>query len=141
MVAVQPSAGAVDQLVISFNSSAHVASFNSDKSLSTDNEIKSTPRGNLGTSLDYDGDGSPDIMFADGRELFFRNATTVMSVAIETSSTSFRPAAPAPIGLTARVGVWAVSKAGDRFLLGDSPEGSVQTPITVVTNWEAMFRR
>ncbi|NMJ43964.1 DUF4114 domain-containing protein [Roseomonas sp. JC162] len=66
-LAVRPSASATaDQLVIAFNSSLHIASFNADRTLNQDTSISNTPRGNLGTSLDYDLDGSPDVMVADG---------------------------------------------------------------------------
>lgn len=67
VLAVRPSPSATaDQLVISFDSSLHIASFNADRTLNQDTYISNTPRGNLGTALDYDLDGSPDIMVTDG---------------------------------------------------------------------------
>jgi hypothetical protein len=56
----------VDQLVISFNSSMHIARFNADRTLQQDNEITQLPRGNLGTLLDYDLDGLTDLLTVDG---------------------------------------------------------------------------
>jgi eukaryotic-like serine/threonine-protein kinase len=80
---------------------------------------------------------------ADGKELFFRSPNgVIMSVDIEVSNTTFRPAAPAPTELNV-VGnnLWAASKSGQRFLMGTSLDHGVQTPITVVTNWEATLKR
>ena len=56
----------VDQLVIAFNSSMHIARFNSDRTLQQDNEITGLGRGNLGTLLDYDLDGLTDLVSVDG---------------------------------------------------------------------------
>ncbi|MBR0658057.1 FG-GAP repeat domain-containing protein [Neoroseomonas oryzicola] len=74
VLAVRPSASApADQLVIAFNSSLHIASFNADRTLNQDTYINGIPRGDLGTALDYDLDGSPDIMVVDGNSsaIFF----------------------------------------------------------------------
>lgn len=56
----------VDQVVISFNSSMHIARFNSDRTLQQDNELTQLPRGNLGKLLDYDLDGLTDLVSVDG---------------------------------------------------------------------------
>lgn len=58
----------VDQVVISFNSSLHVARFNPDRTLQQDNYITfpGIGRGNLGKLLDYDLDGLTDIVSVDG---------------------------------------------------------------------------
>jgi hypothetical protein len=67
LMAVRNSASATaDQLVITFDSTAHIASFNADKSLDQDNKLRDIPRGNLGTALDYNLDGSPDFIVNDG---------------------------------------------------------------------------
>ncbi len=57
---------ATDQFVITFNSSAHIARFNPDRTLQQDNEITGLGRGNLGRLLDYDLDGLTDIVSVDG---------------------------------------------------------------------------
>jgi Tol biopolymer transport system component len=79
----------------------------------------------------------------NGKELFFRNVAAILSVAIEVSNTTFRPAAPVPLGLTINGpdALWVPSNNSDRFLLGGSLDKGVQTPITVVTNWEATLKR
>jgi hypothetical protein len=66
LAVAKPAGMSRDQLVISFSTTAHVARFNTDRTLQQDNEIRNISPGNLGTPLDYDLDGSPDIMFTDG---------------------------------------------------------------------------
>ncbi|MEP9380627.1 hypothetical protein ABLE91_28325 [Aquabacter sp. CN5-332] len=73
VLAVWGYAGANEyQLVIAGNSSTHIAWFNNDKTLFSDTEISGTPRGPLGTALDYNLDGQADIMFSDG------NSSTIL---------------------------------------------------------------
>ncbi|MBS7789791.1 VCBS repeat-containing protein [Roseococcus sp. SDR] len=57
---------ATDQFVITFDSSAHIARFNADRTLQQDNEITGLGRGNLGRLIDYDLDGLTDIVSVDG---------------------------------------------------------------------------
>jgi len=78
---------------------------------------------------------------ADGKELLFRSNGTMMSAAIEASKDAFRPAAPVPVGVAITEGIWATSKNGQRFLMAEPLDRGVQTPITVVTNWEASLKR
>ncbi|CAH0149661.1 VCBS repeat-containing protein [Roseomonas sp. CECT 9278] len=66
VVALKPYPNYFAQLVITFDDQIHIAGFDFNKSLVNDNVIAQTPRGNLGTLLDYDLDGSPDIMVSDG---------------------------------------------------------------------------
>jgi len=84
----------------------------------------------------------------DGKELLFRSLTAaIMSVEIEMSNTTARPAAPVPLGLNGLTvsgsagAIWVPTRNADRFLMGDSLDRGVQTPITVVTNWEAALKR
>jgi len=62
----------VFQLVVAGNNSTHIAWFNFDKTLYTDTEVSHTPRGPLGTALDYNLDGYADVMFSDG------NSSTIL---------------------------------------------------------------
>jgi Tol biopolymer transport system component len=80
---------------------------------------------------------------ADGKELFFRGLSGgIMSVEIEASGTTFRPHAPTQTDLNVSVSnLWAPTRNGQRFLIGGALDRGVQTPITVVTNWEATLKR
>jgi len=76
----------------------------------------------------------------DGKELFFRGLTRVMSVQIDTSNGAFKPGAPAALDVPLRAGIpWTQSKDGQRFLT--SPEMGTQVPITVVRSWEAALNQ
>jgi hypothetical protein len=79
----------------------------------------------------------------DGKELFFWNLATnvLMSAEIETSNGTFRPVAPVPMGIRSEVGAWSPNRTGQKFLLAPSLDQGAQTPITVVTNWEATLKR
>jgi hypothetical protein len=79
---------------------------------------------------------------ADGKELFFISNGTLMAVEIETSNGAFRPAAPAALGIRfSSPGGWSPNKTGEKFLLAPPLDQGAQTPITVVTNWEATLKR
>ena len=80
----------------------------------------------------------------DGKELFFLNVNgTAMGVRIDQSSGAFRPEAPVQLGFSINPGSpgWAISKNNQRFLVVTPLDRGAQTPITVVTNWEASLRR
>ena len=81
---------------------------------------------------------------ADGKELFFVNqAATVVGAKIDQSSGAFRPEAPVPLGfqITLNSPGLAISKNNQRFLVVTPLDRGAQTPITVVTNWEAALKR
>jgi hypothetical protein len=81
---------------------------------------------------------------ADGKELFFASLNgPVMDARIDQSSGAFRPEAPVPLGfqITTSSPGWAVTKNNQRFLVVTPLDRGAQTPITVVTNWEASLKR
>ena len=82
---------------------------------------------------------------ADGKELFFVNNTSgvAMSAMIDQSSGGFRPEAPVPLGFSIANNSpgWAITKNSQRFLVVVPLDRGAQTPITVVTNWEAALKR
>jgi len=59
------------------------------------------------------------------------------------SSGAFRPEAPVQLGFQLNLSSpgWAITKSSQRFLLVAPLDRGVQTPITVVTNWEAALKR
>jgi hypothetical protein len=88
--------------------------------------------------------GTTPMWIADGKELFFFNLSgAVMSARIDQSSGGFRAGAPMPLGFQITRGSpgWAVSKNNQRFLVIATLDRGAQTPITVVTNWEASLKR
>ena len=91
--------------------------------------------------ISADGGTSPKWR-ADGKELFFNTNGPLMAADIETSNGAFRPAAPVALGIRlAAPGGWSPDRTGQKFLLAPPLDQGAQTPITVVTNWEATLRR
>jgi hypothetical protein len=80
---------------------------------------------------------------ADGKELFFASTPALMSARIDQSGGGFRPEAPIPLGFQINRGTpgCAVTKSSQRFLVVTPLDRGAQTPITVVTNWEASLKR
>src|SRR5437016_2321970 len=78
---------------------------------------------------------------ADGKELFFSTAGRFMAAEIETANGAFRPAAPVALGISYITAGWSPNRTGQRFLLALPLDQGAQTPITVVTNWEATLKR
>jgi Tol biopolymer transport system component/predicted Ser/Thr protein kinase len=88
--------------------------------------------------------GAFPMWSSDGRELFFVNSSgTAMSARIDQSGGGFRPEAPAQLGfgINGSGPGWTVTKNNQRFLVNAPLDRGAQTPITVVTNWEAALRR
>ena len=78
----------------------------------------------------------------DGTELFFLNVNNqIMSAKIELSGGGFRPEAPVALGIQIASAGWAPAKSGQRFLLPVPLDRGLETPITVVTNWEAALKQ
>ncbi|HKH70975.1 MAG TPA: protein kinase [Vicinamibacterales bacterium] len=82
----------------------------------------------------------------DGRALYYRNETQLMSVAVDTRTT-FVPAQPQLVfdgvyNLRSDTGIsYAVAPTGDRFLMVRLTEENMASRLTVVTNWFAELRR
>jgi hypothetical protein len=88
--------------------------------------------------------GGLSMWSADGKELFFANINLdAMSAKIDQSGGGFRPEAPIPLGFQITRGSpgWAVTKNSQRFLVPAPLDRGAQTPITVLTNWEASLKR
>ncbi len=78
----------------------------------------------------------------DGKELFFRGLSQVMTAQIDATNDTFRPGAPTALPIGLRItNPWTVTKSGQRFLLAQPLDQGIQTPITIVTNWEAALKR
>ena len=91
---------------------------------------------------DFQDGGSYPAWRADGKELFFSGLSQVMSAPIDATNNTFRPGAPTALPIGLRIGnPWTVTKSGQRFLLAQPLDQGIQTPITVVTNWEAALKR
>jgi len=76
----------------------------------------------------------------DGRELFYAQGITFMSVAIATQPT-FSPGPPMALFTKASLqNGYDVSKDGKRFILADKPPGEPPLAIHVVHNWFEEFR-
>jgi Tol biopolymer transport system component/predicted Ser/Thr protein kinase len=81
---------------------------------------------------------------ADGKELIFRAPNgSPMAVDVTTTGAAFQAGVPKQLfALPANVGDWDVTADGKRFIAGMPPaRQNVQTPITVVLNWEAALKK
>jgi eukaryotic-like serine/threonine-protein kinase len=83
---------------------------------------------------------------ADGQELYYRNESQLMAVAID-ARTAFTPRIPTLLfegvyNLRSDTGIsYAVAAKGDRFLMVRLSEQNATSTVTVVTNWFAELRR
>lgn len=78
----------------------------------------------------------------DGKELFFRSYSSgLMSVTLEIANSVFRPSAPVALGIQLPTGGWSPNRTAQQFLMAMPLDQGSQTPITVVTNWEASLKR
>jgi hypothetical protein len=80
---------------------------------------------------------------ADGRELYFSSLIdgAIMAAGIEIANGAFKAATPVPLGITYGGTGFSPNKTGQRFLVATPLDQGAQTPITVVTNWEATLKR
>jgi serine/threonine-protein kinase len=82
----------------------------------------------------------------DGRELYYRNESQLMVVAVDTRTT-FVPRPPVLLfdgvyNLRSNTGIsYAVAPKGDRFLMVRLTDNNASSNLTVVTNWFAELRR
>ena len=88
-----------------------------------------------------EGGGMPQWR-GDGRELFYRNGTTSMIVAVDVKlSPTFEHGFPRPLFSTAMsiafTHPYDVTADGERFLVNAIAEETTAIPITVVVNWTA----
>jgi len=96
--------------------------------------------------------GSYPVWRADGKELFYLDAEgTMMAVAIDATS-RFDPGVPQPLFSTGTptadrrqglgsVGVYAVTRDGQRFLVGAASRQSRVAPLTVLLNWMSAIKK
>jgi Tol biopolymer transport system component len=82
----------------------------------------------------------------DGRELYYRNESQLMAVAVDTRTT-FTPKVPTLLfegvyNLRSDTGIsYALTPRGDRFLMVRLSEQNAVSTLTVVTNWFDELRR
>jgi Tol biopolymer transport system component len=82
----------------------------------------------------------------DGRELYYRDESRLMVVAIDTRG-AFKPGTPAVLfegvyNLRSDTGIsYDLHPRGDRFLMVRLTDENVASAITVVTNWFADLKR
>jgi eukaryotic-like serine/threonine-protein kinase len=82
----------------------------------------------------------------DGRELYYRNESQLMAVAVDTRTT-FTPRPPVVLfdgvyNLRSNTGIsYAVAPKGDRFLMVRLTEDNAASSLTVVTNWFTELQR
>jgi len=101
-----------------------------------------TGQGPTGPVIQVSPDGGTSPKWsADGKELFYVGLSqNLMASAIITANGAFRPTAPVKVMARISTG-WSPSRDGKRFLMAPSLDQGADTPITVVTNWEAALQR
>jgi Tol biopolymer transport system component len=83
---------------------------------------------------------------ADGKELFYLNGSTLMSVEVKGDGREFEAGVPKVLFETilssnATRNRYAVSRDGQRFLMVTMPKDQVHPEIHVLVNWEAGLRK
>jgi len=81
---------------------------------------------------------------ADGRELFYLDATGTMT-AVPIDLTASSPAGLAktlfPAGAVSIHNMYAVSRDGQRFLVNKPQNAATATPLTVIVNWTSTLQK
>jgi hypothetical protein len=89
--------------------------------------------------------GSKPRWRGDGKEIFYLAPDNkLMVAAVDGKGSSFEVGAVKPLfqtSLTGQRAEYDVSADGERFLMIASPEQATSTPITVVLNWTAGFKK
>jgi serine/threonine protein kinase len=87
--------------------------------------------------------GTNAIWRRDGNEILFRGADgSMMAVNVNTNGGSFQRLTPMQLFMALQNAGWDVSGDGKRFLMSVAPtRQNIQTPITVVLNWQADLKR
>ena len=82
---------------------------------------------------------------ADGRELFYLDATgamTAVSIALNETSPAFGlPETLFPAGVVSVNNMYAVTKDGQRFLVNKPQNAATATPLTVIVNWTSTLQK
>lgn len=79
---------------------------------------------------------------ADGKEIFYISAEgMMMSVPIESGEGALRPGTPKALFDVGDIAGYAVTDDGQRFLLPSTAAGTLDTPITIVQNWQLLLRK
>ena len=92
-----------------------------------------------------EGGGTYSRWRRNGRELFYFNADKMMAVDVS-AATGFNPGVPKvlfPIRIRGAGGAyhWDVSSDGQRFLVSVTAGERMESPITVVTNWQSLLKK
>ena len=86
--------------------------------------------------------GSLPAWRADGKELFFRGPTGIMSAAVKAVGSAFEASAPERLFELGSDGGWDVAADGKRFLVSlANAQQNGQVPITVILNWQQMLKK
>jgi len=86
------------------------------------------------------GGGAAPQWRGDGRELFYREGTKVMAVAVH-SGTAFEAALPQTLFDAPHASVYEAARDGQRFLMSVQVSDAEATPTTVVLNWTTELKR
>jgi len=92
-----------------------------------------------------EGGGTYSRWRRDGKELFYFNADKMMAVDVSAGA-GFRPGVPKvlfPIRMRGPGGAyhWDVSADGRRFLVSVVAGERMESPITIVTNWQSLLKK
>jgi hypothetical protein len=90
--------------------------------------------------------GGNGVWRGDGKEIFYLSADgKMMSVAVESNETFFRPGTPKPLFQTRMIPSffreYDVTRDGKRFLLNVPIADRGEEPITVIINWPKLLER
>jgi hypothetical protein len=85
-------------------------------------------------------------MAGDGKELYYLNGSSLMSVEVKGDGSEFEVGLPHVLFDTVLTPIitrnrYAVSRDGQRFLMVTMPKDQVHPEIHVLMNWEAGLRR
>ena len=73
----------------------------------------------------------------DGKELFYKQGNDVMAVPMHLTERSLESGKPQKLFEVPAPNRFQVSRDGQRFLIALPVEGSLQSPLTVDTDWPA----
>ena len=112
--------------------------YSSDESGSNEVHVRPFPNVNDGKWVVSTSGGVAPVWSPDGRELFYMNGTTMMSVAVDSRGGAFRFAAPTALfsgPFETGSPNFDVSPDGQYFLMVEADPDAKPTQINVILNW------